>query len=201
MMSLYAIKMWGTVIGDSNLVARANLQLAVLARSLQLYYLYESDNEVQPSQFIGNKVAGILFENKIDHTTYFGTEIEYIQGIHMIPILPPSAYIRNPTFVTQEWKAYFSSGRVNDIDDGWKGIIYGNYATVQPKQAWNFFRSSSFDSSWLDGGASLTWYLAYAGGKQSSPFPLLSKTSRDMSRGEVINGRLMLFGKIALAGV
>ena len=56
--------------------------LSVLARSLQKYYLYTSDNTVEPSNFIANKVAGILFENKIDHTTYFGTNTEYIQGIH-----------------------------------------------------------------------------------------------------------------------
>ncbi|EON99804.1 putative glycoside hydrolase family 81 protein [Phaeoacremonium minimum UCRPA7] len=166
-MAAYAIKMWGMVSGDANMAARGNLMLSVLARSLQKYYLYTSDNTVEPSNFIANKVAGILFENKIDHTTYFGTNTEYIQGIHMLPLLPSTRYIRTDNLVNQEWATYFSSGRADSVAGGWRGILYGNYATVQPKAAYNFFASSSFSASWLDGGASQTWYLAYAAGEVS----------------------------------
>jgi endo-1,3(4)-beta-glucanase len=34
-MSAYAVKMWGKTIGDANMEARGNLQLAITARSLQ----------------------------------------------------------------------------------------------------------------------------------------------------------------------
>ncbi|KAK7420269.1 endo-1,3-beta glucanase [Neonectria magnoliae] len=158
----YAVKIWGQVIKDTNMIARANLQLAVQARSLKEAYLYTSDNTAQPSSFIGNKAAGIVFENKIDHTTFFSADIEAIQGIHMIPILAPTAYTRSTTFVTQEWNAYFSSGRIDAIDNAWKSIIYANYATVDPQKAWNYFTSSSFKKTNIDGGASLTWYMTYA---------------------------------------
>ncbi|KAK0125593.1 hypothetical protein ONS96_009428 [Cadophora gregata f. sp. sojae] len=163
-MSAYALKMWGRTIGDANLEARGNLQLAITARSLQNYYLYTSDNEIQPKNFIGNKVAGILFENKIDHTTYFGTNIEFIQGIHMLPLLPSSALTRTRTFVQQEWDTYFSNGRANAAEGGWKGVLYANLALIDPKAAWRFFSQEGFDVSWLDGGASRTWYLALAAG-------------------------------------
>ncbi|KAF4982297.1 hypothetical protein FZEAL_2046 [Fusarium zealandicum] len=165
LMAAYAMKMWGQVIKDTDMVARANLQMAVMARSMQQYFYYTEDNVAQPSNFIGNKVAGILFENKIHHTTWFGNNIEFIQGIHMLPILPMSNFARTATFVKEEWDTYFSNGRIDKIDNAWKGIIYGNYATIEPKKAWDFFASSKFDSSWLDGGASRTWYLAYAGGE------------------------------------
>lgn len=135
---------------------------------MQNNYYYTSDNTVQPNNFIGNKVAGILFENKIDHTTFFDPSIEAVQGIHMIPILPPSNFARTSKFVNEEWNAYFSNGRIDKIDNIWKGIIYGNYATVQPRLAWNFFNSTSFKSTWIDGGASRTWFLAYAGGESTS---------------------------------
>lgn len=147
---------------------RANLQLAVMTRAMQQYYYYTKDNVAQPSNFIGNKVAGILFENKIHHTTWFSPNIEAIQGIHMIPILPPSNLARTKTFVQQEWDTYFSSGRVDKIDNEWKGIIYGNYATINPSAAWTFFTSSKFDAKWIDGGASRTWFLAYAAGEFES---------------------------------
>ncbi|KKY37749.1 putative glycoside hydrolase family 81 protein [Diaporthe ampelina] len=168
-MASYALKMWGLVSGDANLAARGNLQLSVLARSLNLYYLYTSDNTVQPASFIGNKVAGILFENKIDHVTYFGANIEYIQGIHMLPLLPATKLVRGDRFVSEEWAQYFSNGRADAVVGGWRGVLYGNLATIDPRTAWNFFSSSTFDPSWLDGGASLTWYLAYAAGESMFP--------------------------------
>ncbi|KAK6223696.1 glycoside hydrolase family 81 protein [Colletotrichum tabaci] len=162
MMHAYALKMWGDASGDVMLSMRSNLQLSIIARALQHYYLYKSDNAVQPPQFIGNKVAGILFENKIDHTTYFGANIEFIQGIHMIPLLAPSPLVRTPDFVREEWDVYFSGGRVDGIAGGWRGIIYGNLATIDGRAAWDFFNGSNFDPGWIDGGASLTWYLTYA---------------------------------------
>ncbi|KAI9741153.1 MAG: hypothetical protein M1834_002866 [Cirrosporium novae-zelandiae] len=162
--SSYAIKMWGNVIGDKSMEARGNLMLAITARSLQNYFLMESTNTNQPANFIGNKVTGILFENKCDHTTYFGTNLEYIQGIHMIPLNPSSTLTRTTNFVTEEWNTYFASSAVDpaaNVTGGWKGLLYANLAIIDPKSAWNFFSQSNFDSSWLDGGASRTWYLAW----------------------------------------
>jgi endo-1,3(4)-beta-glucanase len=54
--------------------------LAIQARSLSSYFLMEEDNTIQPAEFIGNKADGIMFEDKVDHTTYFGLNIEYIEG-------------------------------------------------------------------------------------------------------------------------
>ncbi|KAM7198882.1 hypothetical protein V8F20_005949 [Naviculisporaceae sp. PSN 640] len=169
-MHAYALKMWGTVSGDQNLAARSNLMLAIQARSLQAYYLYTKSNTVQPENFIGNKVAGILFENKVDHTTFFGANIEYIQGIHMMPLLPQTPLIRTKEFVAEEWETYFSNGRADAVDGGWKGILYANLATIDPRGAYAFFSQPNFDPGWLDGGASLTWYLCYSAGKCFSHF-------------------------------
>lgn len=161
-MASYAVKMWGLVSGDMNMAARGDLQLSVLKRSLNNYYLYTNGNTIEPPSFVGNKVAGILFENKIDHTTYFGTNIEYIQGINMLPLIPATKLIRGRQFVSEEWEQYFSNGRVDSVAGGWRGILYGNLATIDPHTAYNWFNQSDFDASWLDGGASLTWYLAYS---------------------------------------
>ncbi|KAI1777137.1 family 81 glycosyl hydrolase [Hypoxylon cercidicola] len=160
-MHAYAIKMWGKTIGDAKMEARGNLMLAIIARSLNRYYLYQDGNDIQPEKFVGNRVAGILFENKCHHTTYFGENIEYIQGIHMIPLLPSTKLTRPDNFARQEWNTYFDNGRADKVVGGWKGILYGNLATFDPQAAWNFFTQKNFDPSWLDGGASLTHYMAY----------------------------------------
>ncbi|KAL2822863.1 glycosyl hydrolase family 81-domain-containing protein [Aspergillus granulosus] len=170
-MYAYALKMWGKTSGDASLEARGNLMLGILRRSLHNYFLMESDDVNHPSNFIGNKVTGILFENKVDHTTYFGANFEYVQGIHMLPLLPSSPYVRSQKFVREEWDAIFASNAVDpaeQVTGGWKGILYSNLALIDPAASWRFFAQDNFDSSWIDGGASRTWYLAFAAGKFSS---------------------------------
>lgn len=158
----YAIKMWGRTIGDTAMEGRGNLMLAVQARSLQNYFLYQNNNTVEPPQIIPNKVSGILFENKIDHTTYFGQNIEYIEGIHMLPLMPFSTLTRTKTFVTEEWNQYNFASYAPSVVGGWKGILYANLAIIDPATSYAFFSDPTFDYNNLDGGASLTWYLTWS---------------------------------------
>lgn len=168
-MASFGMKMWGRTIKDAAMEARGNLMLAMQARSFQHYFLYTSDNTVEPSKFIGNKVSGILFENKIDHTTYFGTNTEYIEGIHMLPLMPFSTLTRTQEFVSEEWNTYFSQGRVDSVAGGWRGILYANLAIIDAVKSYNFFSTANFDMSLLDGGASLTWYLTWTAALGGSP--------------------------------
>lgn len=163
----YALKMWGRTVGDLSMERRGDLMLSVLARTIQSYFLMESDNKNQPSRLISNKVTGILFENKVDHVTYFGANPEYVQGIQMIPALPFSTLTRTRKFVQEEWEAYFGDSSFNPaqhVQGGWRGILFGNLAIINPRAAYNFFTQENFDWGWLDGGASLTWYIAYTAG-------------------------------------
>lgn len=159
----YGMKLWGNVIGDASMEARGDLMLSVMRRAMDKYFYMKSDNTVQPSNFIANKVPGITFENKLDYTTYFGTNVEYIHGIHMIPVTPVSSYLRTPAFVEEEWTDIIAS-LVDNVDSGWKGILKSNQALYDPVSAYSFFAQDDFDSTWLDGGASLTWYLAFSAG-------------------------------------
>ncbi|KAJ5678778.1 hypothetical protein N7462_007022 [Penicillium macrosclerotiorum] len=171
-MFAYAVKMWGRTIGDASMEARGNMMLGIMRRTLQSYFLMENNNANQPPEFIANKVTGILFENKVDHTTYFGNNLEYIQGIHMLPLLPNSAYTRQPQFVAEEWNAMFSANAstpAHEVDGGWKGVLFANLALIDPQASWDFFAQHKFDYSWIDGGASRTWYLAYAAGLGGGP--------------------------------
>lgn len=163
-MASLAVKMWGRTINDKNMEARGNLMLAVQARSLQKYYLYTEDNDVEPPQYIGNKVAGIMFDNKCDHTTYFGNEIEQIQGIHMLPLLPMSTLIRSQEFVRQEWAAYDLYNYAPTVLSGWRGVLMANLAIVDPRTSYQFFSNATGELQYgmLDGGASQTWYLAWS---------------------------------------
>lgn len=130
---------------------------------MNLYMLMSPGNTVQPASFVPNWVTGILFMNKADYTTYFGTNTEYIHGIQMIPLTAASPFIRLKTYVAEEWAAKLAT-IINNVDSGWRGILMANLAISDPVSAWNFFTSPQFTSAWLDGGASLSWYLAFTAG-------------------------------------
>lgn len=55
------------------------------------------------------------------------------------------------------------------VDGGWKGVLYANLALIDPKASWDFFAQPNFDYSSIDGGASRTWYLAFAAGEFYPP--------------------------------
>lgn len=162
----HGMKLFGNVIGDADMENRANLMLAIMRRSMNMYMLYSDDNKIQPPQFIKNKVAGISFENKIDYSTYFGRGTignEWIHGIHMLPITPISSYIRGPKFVKEEWDQILAP-IIDRIPDGWKGILLLNLALSDPKKAWAWFARSDWNDSQIDNGMSRTWSLAFIAG-------------------------------------
>ncbi|KAF2274098.1 endo-1,3(4)-beta-glucanase 1 precursor [Westerdykella ornata] len=162
----YAVKMWGKVTGDANMEERGNLMLAIQARSFRNYFYMTSDNINHPPRFVNNSVTGILFENKVDHTTYFGASPQFVHGIHMLPLSPASIYLRSKPFVAQEWNRFFSDGRWK-VDGGWRGILMANLALVDPRASWEFFRGGvdgAWEDGWIDGGASRSWYLVLAAG-------------------------------------
>ncbi|AMD19000.1 HBR099Cp [Eremothecium sinecaudum] len=158
----YALKLWGLVTGNKNLAKIGDLMIGVLRTSSQNYFLYTSDNTTEPHQFIPNKVSGILFENKIDHTTYFGKLPQFVHGIHQIPIIPASSIVRSPKFVAEEWHDKVASF-IDKVDDGWRGVLMLNLALTDPKESFKFFSSPDFNNKYLDDGQSKTWSLAYSG--------------------------------------
>jgi endo-1,3(4)-beta-glucanase len=100
---------------------------------------------------------------------YFGSQHALIHGIHMLPIAPCSAYLRERSFVKEEWDAFFSDGRAvgDDVQGGWRGVLHGNLAAVDARASWAFFRDGVdmyWDDAWIDGGASRAWYLVWAAG-------------------------------------
>lgn len=164
----YGMKLWGSVIEDQSMELRGDLMISVMSDSMAEYYLYEDSNTVEPSKIIGNKVCGILFDNIIDYTTYFGTNVEYKHGIHMLPITPVSGQIRQPQFVKEEWEEKISP-IVSSLNNGWSGILRLNEALYDPASSYAFFSDKNFNSGLLlDNGMSRTWALAFSGGLANS---------------------------------
>lgn len=136
--------------------------LAVLRRSLNTYIYMHADSRHHPVQFVPNRVAGITFENKVDHTTYFGNAIEFIHGIHMLPVTPASAYARDKDWCKKEWETWFSRGRADPVQGGWRGVLYASLIAWNPQLAAQWWFDDNFQWAWLDGGMSLAYYRALA---------------------------------------
>lgn len=91
----------------------------------------------------------------------------------MLPLLPSSPFVRNRKFVAEEWNALFASNATkpaNEVEGGWQGVLYANLALVDPATSWKFFARSGFDYGAIDGGATRTWYLAFAAGELGLSF-------------------------------
>jgi len=71
----YAMSLWGRVDNQPAMNHLGEMMLTIARRSVQSYFLMEEDNVNHPRGFVGNKVTGILFENTVDHTTYFSQRI------------------------------------------------------------------------------------------------------------------------------
>lgn len=159
---LYGMKMWAEVIGDKSMQYRADTMIQIMSRAMSSYFLFEDSNTIMPSEILGNKIAGISFQNYLDYTTYFGNDISYIHGIQMLPLTPLSGQMRSVQFVTEEWNEMLAS-YMSSTSGGWTGILTLNEALIDPKTSYEFF-SGSDASSYLDNGMSLTWSLAFSGG-------------------------------------
>lgn len=115
----------------------------------------------------------------------------------MLPLMPSSTLTRTKTFVTEEWNQYFGangSDPATNVTGGWQSVLYANLAIIDPGTSYDFFANPSFDYSCLDGGASRTWYAAYAAalGGSSAPYTAGQKVRRAV---ELVDVPLVLPGR------
>ncbi|KAF9975688.1 hypothetical protein BGZ73_000591 [Actinomortierella ambigua] len=154
----YAAGLWAAVNNNVGLQHLSETMLTIARRSIQNYFLLEDNNTNHPTQFVGNHVTGILFENKVDHATYFSPRVECIHGIQMIPATPALPMVRTKTFVTQEWNRQLAPV-VGSIQDGWRSILMMNRGIIDKNDAWGYFAAPG--NVPLDDGMTRTWALFY----------------------------------------
>ncbi|UJR31943.1 hypothetical protein I4U23_019416 [Adineta vaga] len=152
----YGLALWGLATNSKTTEGLGRLMLAIAKRSIQTYFLMDSDNKVMPKEFIANKVTGIFFENKADYATWFGANPEFIHGIQMLPSTPITEEVRLPKFVEEEWNTIVSKV-VSGAAGGWKSVLYTNYAIINRGDAFNQLLTVP-----LDDGLTRTWALYWA---------------------------------------
>lgn len=168
---LYSIKVWAEVTNDPTLRALADVQLCLFKRSINHYYYMAESNVDAPSRFKGNRVPGILFENKADYTTFFSDQKDAIHMIQVIPITPITPFIRSREFIWQEWTntgSPIESGNqicqiATKFANGYQTLLFTQYGIVDPVYAFKLIlkRISKGMNVPLDDGISLSWILGF----------------------------------------
>ncbi|DAZ93071.1 TPA: hypothetical protein N0F65_008865 [Lagenidium giganteum] len=156
----YALTLFGRATNNHELANVGSLMLRLNARAVKTYFLMTDDNRAQPTNFRGNKVTGILFDNKADYATWFSPEKYCIHGIQMLPFSPVTEYVRTKQFVQEEWDQVLSHEAIvknNDMSNPWLSLLYVNYATVDKQTALDKLTQVS-----LDDGLSRSWALYMA---------------------------------------
>lgn len=157
----YSVYLWGKVSAIPEMESLGKLAMKICARSVGQYLLMEDSNTIHP-EIVGNKVVGIFFENKVDYTTWFGANREYMHGIQMIPVSPANELLRTETFVQEEWDTVLQNINIitspeSHRNSGWQSLLYTNYAVIDAVAA-----MQNLSVATMDGGLSRAWALYFA---------------------------------------
>ena len=192
----YGVYLWGVATGDERVRDLGRLLLAMELRSAHTYYQITSDSGIYPEPFASNKVVGVLWSNKVDYTTWFGGNIEFIHGIQMLPFTPISEELLRPEWITEEYpvvaEALDDPGRMA----GWRGFCYMAHAVIDPVAAWwEADELTGYD----DGNTrtnTLYWLATRPGAEAIVPEPVDPEVTFSVD----LNGTPLLNGGVYLSG-
>jgi endo-1,3(4)-beta-glucanase len=135
----YGMYLWGLVSNNTNLRDLGRLMLAQEIRSTKKYWHMDNkSNEVYDQVFANNGCVGIVWGMKIDFATWFGSNIEYIVGIQMMPFTPITEEYMTSTWVNTVYPSISTAlTRASPtLEVGWRGFIYMAQAVLDRSTAW-----------------------------------------------------------------
>jgi endoglucanase Acf2 len=110
-----------------------SLEVGAAVRYWQVL-LHEGD-EVYPSNFVSvNRMAGIVGQTEVVAKTWFGTEIEYVHCINMLPFTPATTHLLSRHYILEEFSSI--QGRASVAQEPWRGFIFSAQAVLDPLGSW-----------------------------------------------------------------
>ncbi|MEL6444397.1 MAG: glycosyl hydrolase [Bacteroidota bacterium] len=131
-----ATVLWGALTGQPDIRDLGIYLYATEASAIEEYW-FDVNDEVFPEAY--SRVAlGIVWGGKGAHTTFFGTEPEFIHGINILPLTGGSLYLgRHPDFVTRNYDAVVAARGGQPVI--WKDILWEYLAFSEPDRALDFY--------------------------------------------------------------
>lgn len=103
-----------------------------------LFHCKVTSTEIYPEPYAGTTVVGVLWSTKVDHTTWFGANLEYIHGIQYLPVTPISEELLSVEWILKSYPVVSQSiyRETPPIGEDWLGYIYMAHAVINPFDAW-----------------------------------------------------------------
>lgn len=143
----YATYLMGLALNSTSI---SDLGLALLAHEIQgahIYWQIPKSSAVYPrtenSYASSRTVVGIMWQNLIQYSTWFGMDPVYVHGIQHLPYVPASSVLLRYEWVKDEYEAWSTPG-----DKGWIVTQLCNLAVVDSATAWK--TALSYDDSYYD---------------------------------------------------
>lgn len=130
-----AVQLWGEATNQPLVTNLGRALMAEEIRTARRYWQVKQADTLYPQPFRSNGAVGIVWGGKVDYGTWFGAEVEKIHGIQMIPITPASESLIDTAWISETWPNKLSPAYAGMVE-GWKSIVLGAYALINPSDAW-----------------------------------------------------------------
>lgn len=131
----YATYLYGLVTENEDLAQLSRVLLAMEIDATQVYWQVDDEDGIYPAPFSDYHAVGVLWGTKVDATTFFGGNPEFVYGIQIIPVTPISEALLEPRWITDAWPQM--SAAAASAGQGWRGLLYMAHAQIDPAAAWN----------------------------------------------------------------
>jgi len=134
----YAIYLYGLATNNDRVMNLGRLMTALEIRAAWRYWQMTSSDSVFPAPFADHKAVGIQWSSKVDYATWFGSNVEFIHCIQMLPFTPISEELLRPEWIAEEYnvlqEAYYRPDP--PLSEGWKGYVIMAHAIIDPVTAY-----------------------------------------------------------------
>lgn len=133
-----AIYLYGLATNNERVKDLGRLMTALEIRASWRYWQMTSTDSIFPAPFSDHKTVGIQWSLKVDYNTWFGSNVEFIHCIQMIPFIPISEELLRPSWISEEYNVLSEAYNRPDppLSEGWKGYIIMAHAILDPTAAY-----------------------------------------------------------------
>jgi len=130
----YGLYLLGVALGNDDIRNMGRILLATEIRSAQKYWHMPSSSNIYENVFAANKMVGRVWTTGAQYSTWFGTNVEFIHLIQMLPFTPITEALLTPSFVQEEYPV-LAKGLTRGspaITMSWKVYTYMAHAIADP---------------------------------------------------------------------
>jgi len=108
--------------------------LATELRAALTYWQIDDESKIYPAPFADNRIAAVIWDTKVDHSTWFGSNTEFIFGIEIMPVTPITELLLRPSWVESARDKW--STAIAEAGDQWRAFLIMAEGVLDPEAAW-----------------------------------------------------------------